>query len=176
MAITMIEQINYLNNIATEFSEFANIESAVSEKVDLDEFLQSIKQLYEGNEGISVHWAIMYSPIIIEADKTHLNRLLTNLIQNAIQSVREGKRPVITIEESVDQDRVLLMIKDNGEGIPENMQSHIFRPNFTTKTSGTGLGLAMCKRIVDQMNGSIWFETFPQEGTSFFVSFPLTEV
>jgi two-component system nitrogen regulation sensor histidine kinase NtrY len=175
MAITMIEQINYLNNIATEFSEFANIESAVGEKVDLDEFLQSVKQLYEGNEGIFVRWGLMCSPVIVEADKTHLNRLFTNLMQNAIQSVREGVRPVITIDESIVQGRVLLTIKDNGEGIPENVQSHIFRPNFTTKTSGTGLGLAMCKRIVDQMNGKIWFETFPHEGTSFFVSFPLSE-
>lgn len=62
---------------------------------------------------------------------------------------------------------------DNGSGINEEVQSKIFTPNFTTKTSGTGLGLAMCKRIVEQTNGEIWFETVIGEGTSFYIEFPL---
>jgi signal transduction histidine kinase len=66
------------------------------------------------------------------------------------------------------------VVKDNGHGIPEDMQSKIFTPNFTTKTSGTGLGLAMCKGIVEQSHGRIWFETSEGMGTSFFVELPLS--
>ena len=68
---------------------------------------------------------------------------------------------------------VRVSIKDNGEGIPEEMQSKIFTPNFTTKSSGTGLGLAMCQGIVEQAKGKIWFETKKGEGTTFFVELPL---
>ena len=65
------------------------------------------------------------------------------------------------------------MIKDNGLGIPENMRSNIFTPNFTTKTSGTGLGLAMCKGIVEQAKGKIWFSTTNGEGSGFYVELPV---
>ena len=109
---------------------------------------------------------------MINADKTHINRLFTNLIQNAIQAVPEVKTPQIDITEKVENDKVLIIIKDNGNGIPEAMQSKIFTPNFTTKTSGTGLGLAMCKGIVEQSQGKIWFETREGKGTSFFVELP----
>ena len=63
---------------------------------------------------------------------------------------------------------------DNGGGIPEELRSKIFTPNFTTKTSGTGLGLAMCKGIVEESKGNIWFQT-SMEGTTFFVELPLVE-
>jgi signal transduction histidine kinase len=64
-------------------------------------------------------------------------------------------------------------IIDNGNGIPAEISSNIFTPNFTTKSSGTGLGLAMCKRIVEQSQGEIWFETQVGAGTTFFVRLPL---
>jgi len=66
-----------------------------------------------------------------------------------------------------------LSVKDNGEGIPKTLQKNIFQPNFTTKSSGIGLGLAMVKRIMDDLNGEIWFESEENIGTSFFVSFPI---
>jgi signal transduction histidine kinase len=68
---------------------------------------------------------------------------------------------------------IRISITDNGEGIPEEMQSHIFVPNFTTKSSGTGLGLAMCKGIVEQAKGKIWFETEQGRGTTFHVELPV---
>ena len=68
---------------------------------------------------------------------------------------------------------LLIKVKDNGEGIPAEMRNKIFVPNFTTKTSGTGLGLAMCKSTVEQANGDIWFETEEGKGATFFVRLPL---
>ena len=174
VANTMVEQIDHLSNIASEFSQFANIENANKEMLDVNEALQSIKQLYSGNDKIVMQWKLADQPVIIYADKTHVNRLFTNLIQNALQSVPENETPIVQIEETLADGQVLIKIKDNGEGIPENIRSKIFTPNFTTKTSGTGLGLAMCKRIVEQMNGDIWFETSTEHGTAFFIRLPLT--
>jgi len=68
---------------------------------------------------------------------------------------------------------IIVSVKDNGEGIPVSMQSKIFVPNFTTKSSGTGLGLAMCKSIVEQAHGKIWFDTKLGEGTTFHIELPL---
>ena len=174
LANTMVEQIDHLSNIASEFSQFANIENANKEMLDINESLLSIQQLHRGNEQISIEWKLMETPIMVLADKTHMNRLFTNLVQNALQSVPENKLPQIEVEELLQDGNVLIKIKDNGEGIDDHIQSDIFTPNFTTKTSGTGLGLAMCKRIVEQMNGRIWFETSTNQGTSFFVQLPVS--
>jgi signal transduction histidine kinase len=85
---------------------------------------------------------------------------------------RDGR---ILISEILEDSHVLISIQDNGTGIPQDMQSKIFIPNFTTKTSGTGLGLAMSKGIVEQARGDIWFETEEGEGTTFYLRFPLVD-
>ena len=63
-------------------------------------------------------------------------------------------------------------MKDNGVGIPVELQDKIFLPYFSTKYSGSGIGLALAKRLVEDMKGSIWFETIPEKGTSFFIEMP----
>ena len=63
----------------------------------------------------------------------------------------------------------MICISDNGAGIPDAVQEQVFSPYFTTKSSGTGLGLALCKSMVEAMNGRIWFDTKMGEGTRFFV-------
>jgi len=108
----------------------------------------------------------------VSADKTQLNRLFTNLIRNAIEAAGE-EEAVVELHIDVRQDKALVAVRDNGQGIPEELQQKIFYPNFTTKTSGTGLGLAMCKSIVEQMKGDIWFTTELQKGSTFFVELPL---
>ncbi|MEO7045996.1 MAG: ATP-binding protein, partial [Ferruginibacter sp.] len=173
VAGTLVEQIDHLSNIASQFSQFANIENANKEKIDLNESLRSIQQLYDGNDKIKLHWELLSYPVYIIADRTHINRLLTNLIQNGLQASTEDILPEIFITEQIIDDSVLIKLKDNGVGIPEDIQSKIFIPNFTTKSSGTGLGLAMSKQIVEQSNGTIYFETSTNDGTAFFINFPL---
>ena len=69
---------------------------------------------------------------------------------------------------------MIIAIKDNGEGINEEVVKRIFQPYFTTKSSGTGLGLAMTRKIIEFWKGTIWFETVEGEGTTFFVRLPVT--
>jgi signal transduction histidine kinase len=111
---------------------------------------------------------------MVYADKTQLNRLFTNLLQNALEACdsKEGRR-VVSVSEELREESILVKVTDNGEGIPLEMRSKIFIPNFTTKSSGTGLGLAMSKTIVEQAKGRIWFETIEGEETTFFVELPI---
>lgn len=173
MTKTLIEQIDHLSNIASQFSQFANIESNHKEKVDLSKELLQIKNLYSGHDNINFIWEVPAHPVYIFADSTQVNRLFNNLIQNALQAVPEEKIANIKIKLELNNEQVKVYIEDNGEGIPDALQEKIFTPNFTTKTSGTGLGLAMCKRIVEKSNGKIHFKTSYQTGTVFIVELPL---
>jgi signal transduction histidine kinase len=174
VAQTLVEQIEHLNQIASEFSQFANIGNPKIEKFDVNDLLKSVIQLHTAGDSTQILWEQLDSKIIIEADKTQINRLFTNLIQNALQAVPPSKIPNIKITSRIKEEKfTLITVTDNGTGIPESVQSKIFTPNFTTKTSGTGLGLAMCKGIIEQAKGEMWFETTAGEGTTFYVQLPV---
>ncbi len=99
--------------------------------------------------------------------------MFTNLLQNAIEASTGGGIINITINEEIEVNKLMISLKDEGVGIPAEKHDKIFTPNFTTKSSGTGLGLAMCKGIVEKANGRIWFETTEGSGTTFYVLLPL---
>ncbi len=173
VAKTLIEQIDHLSKIAADFSQFANIGNVKNEVFDLKQLMNSLISLQDAREGIDIKWNADPQPLMVNADKTQMNRLFTNLFQNAVESIPESKRGLIQVEEKRNAQHVLISIRDNGTGIPPDTQSKIFTPNFTTKTSGTGLGLAMCKSIVEQAKGRIWFETAVGKGTIFYVELQL---
>ena len=173
VARTLVEQIDHLSKIASDFSQFANIGNPKKEVFDLHEMLYSLVSLYETTENLLFKWVPVHQRIMVFADKTQLNRLFTNLLQNALEACVNNPRRVISVSEELTDDTIIVKVADNGEGIPVDMQSKIFTPNFTTKSSGTGLGLAMSKTIIEQARGSIWFETQEGEGTTFYVELPL---
>jgi two-component system, NtrC family, nitrogen regulation sensor histidine kinase NtrY len=173
VAKTLVEQIEHLNHIAGEFSQFANIGNPKNEVVDLNEVIKLVIQLHSIDDRIHIDWNPVSEPVMVNADHTHLNRLFTNLILNAMQAIPAERTVQISIDEEIKDNTVLIKVKDNGNGIAEELQSKIFTPNFTTKTSGTGLGLAMSKGIVEQAKGKIWFETRSGVGTTFFVELPV---
>lgn len=176
VAKTLVEQIEHLNHIAGEFSQFANISNPKNEIVDLNEVITLVTQLHAIDDKIQINWNPETRSVKVNTDRTHLNRLFTNLILNAMQAIPPEKNVQIFIDEEITGHKVLIRVKDNGSGIAEELQSKIFTPNFTTKTSGTGLGLAMSKGIVEQAKGRIWFETEAGVGTTFFVELPLVSV
>lgn len=173
VANTLVEQIDHLSQIAGEFSQFANIENAKKEYFDVNDALMTVLHLYSANDRVQITHHLLQRKIMVAADKTHINRLFTNLILNALQATPEETVPHVDISESIVGSNLVIKITDNGMGIAEDIRSKIFTPNFTTKTSGTGLGLAMCKRMVEQAKGEIWFETNTGEGTTFFVQLPI---
>lgn len=173
VAQTLVEQIDHLSRIASEFSQFANIGNAKNEVFDLNRLLNSLVSLHDVQDNVTIRWMPCTDVVFINADKTQINRLFTNLLQNAIEAVPEGKYGAVTINEERNADRVKISISDNGPGISPSMLPNIFTPNFTTKTSGTGLGLAICKGIVEQSHGNIWFDTEEGKGTTFYVELPV---
>lgn len=174
VAKILVEQIDHLSKIATDFAQFANIGRTKNQVFNLNDSIKHVTSLYSANKKLNIKISPHKDRIMIKADKTQINRLLTNLIQNAIQSVPETRDAEIEVATKDKGDTFVLSVKDNGSGIPEDMTDKIFTPNFTTKTSGTGLGLAMCKGIVEKLEGKIWFETKENEYTIFFVELPLS--
>ncbi len=175
VAKILVEQIDHLSQIATDFAQFANIERTHNQVFNLCDSINQVSSLYSVNDNLQLAVTLHKEKIMITADTTQINRLLTNLIQNAIQSVPENRIAMIEIATRDRNGKVILSVKDNGTGISDEMVDKIFTPNFTTKTSGTGLGLAMCKGIVEKINGKIWFETKENEYTIFFVELPVFE-
>lgn len=172
-ANTLVEQIDHLSKIAADFSQFANIGNTSVELFDLHDVIGSLRDLYQSDPNIKLIWYPVNDRVMMNADKTQMNRLFTNLLANAVEACSEDETCRILIDEKRSGSKVTVSIQDNGEGIPADMQDKIFVPNFTTKSSGTGLGLAMCKGIVEQAKGRIWFETEQGKGTTFYVELPL---
>ncbi len=174
VAKNLVVQIDHLARIAFEFSEFANIGTPQNEPLDLHRVMESIIPLYHLQDGIKLKWIKHTSPLMVYADATQMNRLFTNLLQNAVEACNGMDNATITVTEKVlDGNTLFITIADNGSGIPAEMKAKIFVPNFTTKSSGTGLGLAICKAIVEKADGAITFTSEVGEGTVFRIQLPL---
>lgn len=169
----LIEQIESLSRIASEFSDFAKMPRPQVGELVLAEIYETMNVLYSDTPS---GWVVTPPPatVKVKMDKDQLIRVLTNLVKNARQATAQQESSLITLTHKVNRDSVIIEVKDNGPGIPEEVKHKIFEPNFTTKTSGTGLGLAICKQILEEAGGSIHFESRPGLGTSFFVELPLS--
>ncbi len=176
MTRTLIEQIDTLAHIASEFSNFAKMPKANNEKINITDAVAIIAALYNETENCKIEFNSADSSLFVFADREQLQRVFNNLLKNAIQSIPEGREGKISISVERKENRALVKIADNGIGISDELKDKIFTPNFTTKTTGMGLGLAMVKNIIENSGGSIWFETAADNGTVFFVTLHLFEV
>ena len=171
---SFIEQIESLAHIASEFSSFAKMPDTVLEKVNLSEIIQKAIEIYKkSDEHIIAFHDKTSIDTIVKADKDQLMRCFNNLIKNAVEARSELRPGIIQIFVHCANNQIFIEVRDNGIGIPESLKSRIFVPNFTTKSSGTGLGLAFVKQAVENMDGSIRFETENDTGTTFFITLPL---
>ncbi len=169
---TLIEQIDTLSSIASAFGDFAKMPKAQLQKIDLLLILEQVIALFSQNI-VDANLTLecdLESPLYIHADKDQMTRVFNNLIKNAIQSIPEDQEGEIKIRVILKGFHYIVEIEDNGIGIPEDKRDKIFVPNFTTKSTGTGLGLAMVKSIIENVGGKVWFSTVPDVGTSFYVS------
>ncbi len=170
---TLIEQIDTLSRIASEFSNFAKMPEPKNELMEVKQVLNNVINLYEDAESVRFFKLMAEEDCMVYADRHQLNRVFNNLIKNAIQAIPEEREGVIVVNVKRNQSGVLISVADNGTGIDEEKRDKVFAPNFTTKSSGMGLGLAMSRNIIEMANGKIWFDTIVGEGTTFYIRLPL---
>ena len=176
LAPALIEQINNLDKIATEFSDFAKMPSALNEKVSLNDIVKVVHDFFRKREDLDIQLYVPINDLIVFADKNHIVSILNNIIKNAIQAIPNEREGIIMIELYKKADDAIVKITDNGCGIPEEMKDKVFSPNFTTKSSGTGLGLAISSNMIQAFNGKIYFTTELDVGTSFYLEIPLMRI
>lgn len=171
---TMIEQIDTLADTATSFSDFAKLSKVNIEDVDINNLIQNCVVIFNNEENVEVTAEFYQENVLVRADKDKTTRMLNNLVKNAIQAIPKERQGFVKVTTQPTADGfVKIAVADNGKGIPEDAQKHIFELHFTTKSSGSGFGLAICKSIVDASQGKIYFETEIDVGTTFFVELPL---
>ena len=169
----LLEQINNLNEIATSFSLFAKMPIPKNQRLDIGSVLARTTALHNNSQEADVEIQIEQGEFFVMGDEQLMGAIFTNLILNGIQSVPNDRKAKIIIQLRSENNRILIEIKDNGGGIPEAIKDKVFLPNFSTKFSGSGIGLAVAKRGVEHAGGKIWFETTEEKGTTFFIEIPL---
>ncbi|GAB1416860.1 hypothetical protein MASR2M117_22660 [Paludibacter sp.] len=169
-AATLIEQIDNLSRIAGTFSQFARLPETKFQSVDIAQKLASTVILYQNNfENIKISYKGPDAGIYVKGDNEQIIQVFNNVLKNATQSFKnkiQGKIQVCLME---NDDNIEITFKDNGCGIPQSDINNIFKPNFTTKTTGMGLGLSISKSIIENMGGTISFETEENNGTTFII-------
>lgn len=173
IASNMIEQIESLSKIASDFSKFAQPSAKEYEPIELNDLLKAVTELYAPDDNVKVNSQLHANDLWMKGAKDELRRVLINLIKNAIEAVQEDGTITLTSDISESLTTAILTIEDTGEGIPEENQDQIFVPNFSTKSSGTGLGLAIAKKIIEEHNGEIHFTSEQGKGTVFIIHLPL---
>ncbi|GAA4443712.1 HAMP domain-containing sensor histidine kinase [Pontibacter saemangeumensis] len=171
---TLITQINILSDIATSFSSFTNMPEPRAEPMDIAAALHKAADLHNDPATAVLKKCIPEEEVIVKADESLMVRTFNNLLLNAIQAVPATRKPHIEVGlKKQDNKEALIWIRDNGSGIPEEIRSKVFIPNFSTKYTGSGIGLAVAKRGIENAGGRIWFESEEGKGTTFFIALPL---
>lgn len=178
----LIEQIDNMSNIASSFSSFAKMPEVQVQVVDIAKKIYDyIVLLRHQSDVIPIRYVGPEKDVMVMADGGQITQVFVNIVRNAVQAM-EGKEDsdIIIILKDVPKDHyadngltgrdrwVEISISDNGPGIPEEVRDKVFVPNFTTKNTGAGLGLAISRNIVEGCDGKITFQT-SEKGTTFFV-------
>ncbi len=167
---TVLNQIENLNQIASEFSRFAKMPSLKLELIDLVLVINDTINLYQ-DEKIKIEFKSELTSAIVEADKSHLRRVFINLIRNSIQA----NANLVLIELKKAEEKYFIYVKDNGSGIISENKDRIFEESYTTKKQGMGLGLAITRKFIESINGSIRLITASPGETIFELTIPVTD-
>ncbi len=169
----LIEQIDHLSLMAEAFSSFAKMPVGSPEPCDIQALLQTCVGLFGSQANMQIQMKTINQACVVMVDKSQVQRVFVNLLKNAQQAVKEGEVCKVDIELEIDNDQLKVYFKDNGVGIDDSLKDKIFQPKFSTKNSGMGLGLAISRKVLEQVQGQISFESVLHQGTTFCVTLPL---
>ncbi len=162
------EQVDYISKIVTDLQDYAKTLKPEIKEVDLPELIASSFSIIKVPENI-VLTVNIEDHLKMRTDPTFIRRTLTNLVNNAIQAMPKGGK--LTITASQKENQTTITVEDTGKGIPEEIKPKLFTPLFTTKSKGQGFGLAVTKRLIEALGGTISFESEAGKGTIFFIKF-----
>ncbi|MGZ4892060.1 MAG: GAF domain-containing protein [Halobacteriota archaeon] len=165
------QQIKYMDKIVSDLQDYSRPLALEFEEVHLAAFVSDTLALLMIPESVSVNVSGADS-ITARVDSHLMQRALSNLIMNAVQAMPHGG--TLTLSAALEDGSVAIRVTDTGLGIPADMRDKVFSPLATGKAKGTGLGLAVVKRIVKAHNGTITFESEEGKGTTFTVTLPQT--
>ncbi len=172
---TVLEEADRLKKIVAEFSDFARMPKPELSRIDLNDVVRSSLSLYQG--AVKVELDTSPSLPALDGDKGQLTQVILNLVENARDAIgsREDGRITVSTRKGDANDRALLIVEDNGPGVPPELKDRVFTPYFTTKHTkgGTGLGLAIVHRIVSDHGGRITITDAPGGGARFSIELPL---
>jgi len=170
--LNIIEQETiFANNIINDLLDFAAKRPLQKKRQNINEIIED--SLTKGNIPRNIEVERNFKKAIIGVDEKQLQRVFLNLIKNAVQAMPDGGKLAVTTKET--KDNVEIIFADTGIGISEENISKLFTPLFTTKAKGIGMGLAICKNIVEQHNGTIEVKNKLSQGTTFTIKLPKKE-
>jgi two-component system nitrogen regulation sensor histidine kinase NtrY len=172
---SFIEQIDSLSTIASEFSNFAKMPDTKLEKLQVLPIIEESRRLYGHADNTEIIIENLDSnDSWVWGDKDQLVRTFNNLFKNSIEAAKNRTdHCLISVKIDTEEGQLVIEVADNAKGIDLALQDRIFVPNFTTKSSGTGLGLAFVKQAVENAGGSVHFNSITDEGTTFYLRFPI---
>ncbi len=170
---TLIEQIDTLSKIATDFSAIAKMTEPKPEIVNINQIISNVVNLNQGTRNVKIFKYLPEEECDVFVDRSQILRVFNNLVKNAIQAIPDNREGIIIVSVKKKSTFVVIGVIDNGVGISNDKKEKVFVHNFTTKNSGMGIGLALSKRIIEEAEGRIWFESTENKTTTFFVRLPL---
>ena len=148
------------------------------ERADINDLIQEVAHLVtkkSANRGVSVNFDLDSSIPLLDIDRIQIQQLLFNILGNGIEAMQSNRAEPMTLDISSHRsgDAAIVRISDNGSGLADPRM--IFEPFFTTKSDGMGMGLSICRTIIDAHSGRLWAEARPSRGAVFVVKLPLDD-
>jgi PAS domain S-box-containing protein len=177
---TIVSQVEALKTMVNAFGDYARPQPAALRPIALHALLDDVLDLYENDQRIGLARDLVDGEPLVRADVVRLRQALHNLIKNALEAIGDAKKAQILVTTRIvhsdEQDFVELGVADNGPGLPSDFGDRWFEPYTTSKSKGTGLGLAVVKKIAEEHGGSIRAENRAQGGAVFTLRLPIDAV
>ena len=177
----IVNQVEALKRMVNEFSEYARAPKLELHLLDINKLVQEVLALYEtenaeaeGDLSPRIDLALASSLPLVKGDSARLRQVIHNLLQNAQDTLIGITEPAITVRTEMAQGMVRLSVSDNGAGFPDQVRARAFEPYVTTKPKGTGLGLPIVKKIIEEHSGTIQIENILPHGARISITLPIS--
>ena len=151
---TIVNQVEAMKNLVNAFRDYARLPAPRLSAIDLNALIGEVLELYE-SAAARIRLELAPGLPSVQGDASQIRQVIHNMLQNAQDALAGMDNAEVHVITQREGDRVLLLFRDNGPGFPAEVLAHAFEPYFTTKSRGTGLGLAMVKKIVDEHGGDV---------------------